>query len=340
MEDYLSYRHRERDRTREGEDRRTISSLIETFEREGRRSVSRDREADSFREREKERDRDRDSFRDRERDSFRDRDRERENGVREKERGGGAREIGLRPERDGRRSVSPFPDRDRAISSDRNINGIRSPSPSYQDLADRRDDKRSPARTFRKESELEMERQDELERKIKSIEEAERLKREKRNEERLFLEKDSEKAIKSDPRPRKNSFDKDIKTGETESKPRDKEIKSYEKYCKPNDSKNTSKANHEDSYISSNNKDRKREVETKPAYRIEKDIGVKTERKVSEKDKMLKAKEEKENEVLRKTEERIRQIKTNISQLDRELEMIEYEKKKLKQKSYKISSEI
>ena len=44
--------------------------------------------------------------------------------------------------------------------------------------------------------------------------------------------------------------------------------------------------------------------------------------------------------MLRKSEERIRQIKTNISELDRELEMIEYEKKKLKQKSYKISSEI
>merc|ERR1712150_253974 len=59
-----------------------------------------------------------------------------------------------------------------------------------------------------------MERQDELDRKIKSIEEAERLKRERRNEERLSLERDSEKAVRSDSRARKNSYDKDVKNGE------------------------------------------------------------------------------------------------------------------------------
>ena len=53
MDDYL------RDRARDGEEKRTISSLIDTFEREGRRSVSKerrpDRDRDSFRERETER---------------------------------------------------------------------------------------------------------------------------------------------------------------------------------------------------------------------------------------------------------------------------------------------
>ena len=236
-----------RDRSRDGEERRNISNLINTFEREGRRGA-------------------------------------REAGLRDKERG-------LRPDRDGRRSISPFLDyrgenrgdfRDRAISTDRNRNGRRSPSP-YQDDRKVRDeflDKReraSPARNFRKESELEIERQEELDRKIKSIEEAETLKRERRSEERL-----------SDSRSRKNSSEKEIKSLEIETKTREKEkeTKSYEKYSKSNDSKSITKTNHDDSYNSYTTKERKREMDSK-TYRTEKDM-VRPERKLSEKDKMLK----------------------------------------------------
>ena len=74
-------------------------------------------------------------------------------------------------------------------------------------------------------------------------------------------------------------------------------------------------------------------------YKTEKEI-VKPDRKSIEKDRLLKAKEERENEVLRKTEERIRQIKVTIQELDRELEMLEFEKKKLKPRATKISSDI
>jgi len=60
----------------------------------------------------------------------------------------------------------------------------------------------------------------------------------------------------------------------------------------------------------------------------------------SEKDKLLKAKEDRENEVLRKTEERIRQIKTTISELDRELEMLEFERRKLRPRNTKVTSDL
>ena len=69
-------------------------------------------------------------------------------------------------------------------------------------------------------------------------------------------------------------------------------------------------------------------------------LSITSERKISEKDKLLKAKEERENEVLRKTEERIRQIKTTISELDRELEMLEFERKKLRPRNTKVTSDI
>ena len=160
------------------------------------------------------------------------------------------------------------------------------------------------------------------------MEDEQRIRREKRNEEKTSQDRDN-KTSKYESRSRRGSIEKEERKSYS-SERGEKDYKTLDHDYKSKETKLKSSTLDRDTSRSSVNQEKKLENDKNDSFA----------RYKSEKANLLKAKEERENEVLRKTEERIRQIKSTISELDRELEMLEYEKKKIKPRNNKISSDI